>query len=133
MKKAVPRDGSADRALVDELAAGLMRAAEERVGRAADAQRHARLRRLRGACAPRPSSMPSGFSEWTCLPAASAFKPDLHVRRRDRQIDDDLDRRDRASSSVDRHRAGSPNCCARASAASGRMSATPLMSRIGKC
>ena len=123
-------NGPADRALVDELAAGLMRAAEEGVGRAADAQRRA----------PSPSAMSVRASavvdaerlfRMDVLAGCERFQADLDVGRRDGEIDDDLDRRD-PRAVPRRNRAGSPNWLARASAASGWRSATPLMSRIGK-
>ena len=71
-------DGAADGALVDELAAGLVGAAEKRIGRAADAQPSplAIARSLRASAV----SMPSGFSEWTCLPAAIASGRPRHAR-----------------------------------------------------
>ena len=115
-------DRRADGALVDQLAAGLVGAAEEGVGRAADAQ----------ALAPsRPSSsvrasatvMPSGFSEWTCLPAASACRPTSTCAFGHGQVDDDLDRRV-GEQVVD---ARAPACrtrLPRASAAAGLRSAT---------
>ena len=107
-------DRHADGAVVDQLAAGLVGAAEKGVGGAADA--HAAL-----AAAPRPaaaasaSAMPSGFSECTCLPAATALQADLDMRLGDGQVDDDLDAGSARRSSTST--AGTPNSAPRASAA----------------
>ena len=96
-------DRPADRALVDELAAGLMRAAKERVRRAADAQALApcaslqERTRLGGREAER-------LFRVDVLAGREGLQPDLHMGGRDRQIDDDLDRRIREQR-IDRHRA----------------------------
>ena len=62
MKPMVPATGAADRALVDEPAGGLVAAAEEGVGRAADPHS---LAAAAAAASARPSAnvTPSGFSE----------------------------------------------------------------------
>ncbi len=58
--------------------------------------------------------MPSGFSEWTCLPAATACRPTRRAQR-DGEVDDDLDRRvgEQVASTVF---AGTPNSAPRACA-----------------
>ena len=100
MKKAVPATGSADRALVDQLAAGLVRAAEEGVRRAADAQ--AALGRARRAASALPRSHAERLLRIDVLAGVDGAQPDLDVRRRDRQVHDDLDRRV-GEQLVDRH------------------------------
>ena len=130
MKKAVPRDRRADRAFVDQLAAGLVRAAEERVGRAADAQA--------ALLAPPAMSLRASATVdaerlfgMHVLAGCERLKADLDMGRRHGEVDDDLDRR------VGQQFVDAPcrdaELAARASAASWRMSATPLTSRIGKC
>ena len=84
-------DRRADRALVDQLAAGLVGAAEKRIGRAADA--HAlRLRR-----SDELAALGDGDAErllrMDVLARGHRLEPDLDMRLGDGEIDDDLDRR----------------------------------------
>ena len=87
------RQRLADRTLVDQRASGLVGAAEEDVRRAADPQPEPAPPRRRATRLP-PSVVASGFSVYTCLPAASARLDDGDVRvRRRRQVQHDVDRR----------------------------------------
>ena len=90
MKKAVPAIGLADGAFVDQLARGLVRAAEEGVGRAADPhalglRRVDQLARLGDGDAERLLRM-------DVLAGGDGLQADLDMRLRHGQVEDDLDR-----------------------------------------
>ena len=124
-------DRLADRALVDRACGrsgarrrGRCRARSRRAGRA-------RCAASTSAAAPRQRRSPSGFSEWTCLPAASACRPTSTCAAGTVRLTT-ISIAGSASSSSTLARRQRRTRCARASAASGLRSATPLMSRIGK-
>ena len=67
----------ADRAVIDQLPAGLDAAAEERLRRAGNAQPFRRA--SSSTCLPSSRVTASGFSTYTCLPASSACRQTAHA------------------------------------------------------
>ena len=84
-------DRPADRAVVDQLARGLVAAAEERVGRAADAQASCR-RRPRSSLARLGDIDAERLFGMDVLAGGDRPEADLDMRFRHREVEDDLDR-----------------------------------------